>query len=246
MMRSLLIAACGVVLLAPVAWAGGPGGGQGGGTLPLSPAEIDGLLWMREEEKLARDVYQALGAAWEAPIFANIAASEQQHMDAVLTLLNRYQVADPAAGNDPGEFTNPDLQALYDTLVARGLTSCEEAFQVGVLIEQTDIADLDARLPDVTHADIRRVYTNLRAASVKHLAAFERQLTTLCAPGGASPMPSGPGPRGGAAVTTGRDGLGQGAAHRYRGERDCPNGGVCPNGGTCQGCGAGPRARCGR
>ncbi len=173
-MRPLMIPTLITLFLTPVALLASPG--PGGGTTPLSQAEIDGLLWMREEEKLARDVYQVFYDQYHVQIFANIKASEQQHTDAILTLLNRYGVTDPAAGNDPGEFTNPDLQALYDTLVAQGAASLQAAQQVGVTIEETDIADLDQRLASVTHRDIRQVYLNLKSASQNHLRAFTRQL----------------------------------------------------------------------
>lgn len=180
-MRPLLIQPLIVMFLLPAAALAGPG--PSGGT-PLSQAEIDGLLWMREEEKLARDVYNVFFDQYHAQIFATIAASEQQHMDAILTLLNRYGLADPAAGNDPGEFTNPDLQALYDQLVTQGAASLQAAYQVGVTIEVTDIDDLDERLADVTHRDIRQVYLNLKSASQNHLRAFQRQL-----PGAADARP---------------------------------------------------------
>jgi hypothetical protein len=162
-----------VMFLLPTAVLAVPG--PGGGT-PVSQAEIDGLLWMREEEKLARDAYNVFFEQYHMQIFANIAASEQQHMDAILTLLNRYGIPDPAAGSDPGEFTNPDLQALYDQLVAQGAASLQAAYEVGVTIEMTDIDDLNERLAAVTHRDIREVYLNLKTASQNHLRAFQRQL----------------------------------------------------------------------
>ena len=56
----------------------------------LSPVEIEGILFMREEEKLARDVYLKLYDRWELPIFRNIANSEATHMEAIKTLIDRY------------------------------------------------------------------------------------------------------------------------------------------------------------
>jgi hypothetical protein len=138
----------------------------------LTPAEIAGLTFMREEEKLARDVYLALDDAWNLQVFANIARSEQNHMDAVGTLLTRYGLPDPAAGNAPGEFTHPDLQALYDQLVAQGGQSLGEALRVGATIEEIDIRDLHEQLPGVRHSDIRRVYEQLEQGSENHLRAF--------------------------------------------------------------------------
>ena len=130
---------------------------------------------MREEEKLARDVYNAFYDRYGLRVFSNIAASEQAHMNAVLTLLNRYGLADPAA-TTPGVFNNADLQALYDDLIAQGNQSLTEALRAGVLIEETDIADLQDGLALTTHADLRAVYANLLRASQNHLRAFSRQL----------------------------------------------------------------------
>jgi hypothetical protein len=142
----------------------------------LSAAEADGLTYMREEEKLARDVYQALGAQWELSIFTNIAASEQRHMDSVLGLLDRYGLSDPAADSAPGEFTNDDLQALYDRLVEQGSRSLADAIEVGIAIEQVDIADLEDYAAASDNSAILRVYDNLTRGSHSHLRAFTTTL----------------------------------------------------------------------
>jgi hypothetical protein len=86
----------------------------------LSTEEELGMTKMREEEKLARDVYLAMYDKWNHIVFASIARSEQQHMDAIKILLDKYNQPDPVAGHDRGEFTDPELQALYDSLVVRG------------------------------------------------------------------------------------------------------------------------------
>ncbi len=160
-----------------VAAGNGNGNGTGDGTdittIPvtdLNAEEAAALLYMREEEKLARDVYNALFTLWGQPTFSNIASSEQQHMDQIKLLMDRYGLTDPAL--DPGKFTDPTLQALYDQLIAQGSVSLTEALNVGALIEQTDIADLQARLAQTDNADIQLVYTNLMNGSYNHLAAF--------------------------------------------------------------------------
>ncbi|WP_161569203.1 DUF2202 domain-containing protein [Candidatus Oscillochloris fontis] len=141
----------------------------------LSAEDAEALIYMREEEKLARDVYLFLGQTWSLPIFENIAASEQTHMDALKTLLDRYGLSDPAATTAAGEFNNPDLQALYTQLVARGQISLSEALAVGAAIEEIDILDLQQHLTATTPADITQVFQNLVAGSENHLRAFVRQ-----------------------------------------------------------------------
>ncbi len=137
----------------------------------LSQDETAGLLYMREEEKLAHDVYVTLGAQWGLTQFTRIANSEQMHTDAVKTLLDRYAIADPASA-EVGVFVDPTLQALYTDLIARGSTSAAEALKVAGLIEEVDMQDLDARLAVNDQADIAQVYANLRSASEMHLRAF--------------------------------------------------------------------------
>jgi hypothetical protein len=140
----------------------------------LTQEEKDWLLYMREEEKVARDVYIALYDKWGLTIFNNISKSEQTHMGAIKTLLDRYGLPDPAKA--PGEFTNTDLKDLYDALIIQGNVSVTEALNVGVLIEETDIDDLTKALAETIHKDITRVYQNLRNGSYNHLAAFESKL----------------------------------------------------------------------
>lgn len=140
----------------------------------LSDAEAASLLFMREEEKLARDVYNAFYNMYGLNVFANIARSEQQHMDSVKVLLDRYELPDPASAQ-PGVFTDPNLQALYDQLMAQGGVSLAEAVKVGALIEEVDIQDLYDRLAVIDNADIREVFTNLLKGSGNHLRAFVNQ-----------------------------------------------------------------------
>jgi hypothetical protein len=142
----------------------------------LSDAEKYWLTHMREEEKLARDVYLFLYDTWQSRIFKNIAASEQTHMDAVKTLLDRYGLPDPAEGKDRGEFTNPYFQDLYSDLIQDGGVSLIDAFEVGVFIEETDIADLNAAIGTSTHKDLTTVFSNLLKGSLNHLKAFNSNL----------------------------------------------------------------------
>ena len=142
----------------------------------LSASEADGLVYMREEEKLAHDVYVTLYAQWGLPVFDNIANSEATHTAAIKTLLDIYGIADPAAGKGVGEFTNPDLQKLYDEFVAQGSQSLTDALKVGAAIEEVDIRDLQTRLAKTSSADIKLVYNNLMRGSENHLQAFTTNL----------------------------------------------------------------------
>ncbi len=163
--------------------AGGRGRGPGSTDRPgvgiaaeASPELAADLAFMREEEKLARDVYLALDEIWDARVFASIARSEQRHMDAVARLLDRFGIEDPAAVTAPGEFVDPELQALHDDLVARGAVSISEALAVGALIEEVDIDDLAAALARTDDAAVQRVFGRLLSGSENHLRAFVNAL----------------------------------------------------------------------
>ena len=143
-------------------------------TATLTDPEIATLMHMREEEKVARDVYNKFYELYNMPVFRNIAISEQRHMDAVLNLIVGYGLTDPVAGKGPGEFT-PAFQSLYDELIVKG-TNLTEALTVGVAIEELDISDLEEAIESTEVATLLRVYNNLLAASKNHLNAFSSKL----------------------------------------------------------------------
>ena len=139
----------------------------------LTEAEIEGIRFMREEEKVARDVYIYLYEIYPLRPFLNISKSEQAHMDAIKYLIDIYDLEDPVGDNPEGVFQNEELQELYDALIEIGSTSREEALKVGALIEEVDIIDLRTELDsNASNEDVIRVYTNLCKASEAHLRAF--------------------------------------------------------------------------
>jgi hypothetical protein len=150
--------------------------------LPLEPLNADesgSLLLMREEEKLAKDVYTALYAKWGIIVFLNISPNEQQHTDAILTLLNKYGLKDPVGNNVAGVFTSPYLQTLYTKLVAQGSTSVLDAYMVGATIEDLDIFDLAKALLKNDNQDIKLVYDLLLMGSRNHMRSFYGQIISL-------------------------------------------------------------------
>lgn len=142
----------------------------------LSSADAQGLIYMRQEEKLARDVYLTLGEKWNLPIFSKIAQAESRHMAAVGRLLVRYNLADPVAKDVRGQFADRQFNEMYRSFVASGSISPAGAIRVGVRIEELDIADLQAALNTARQEDIRKVYRNLLRGSQQHLRAFTSQL----------------------------------------------------------------------
>lgn len=144
----------------------------------VSAEEQKSLLYMREEEKLAHDVYVTLYNKWNINIFSNISSSEQTHTNAVLTLLTKYSLPDPVGNNAVGVFTDTTLQQLYTQLVAQGSKSLLDGFKVGATIEDLDIYDLQSAMPKVDNQDITFVYNNLTKGSRNHLRSFYQQVVS--------------------------------------------------------------------
>ncbi len=145
------------------------------GSDAISESQADWLKFMREEEKLAHDLYVAFGEIYTVPVFKNIPRAELNHMNAVLTVLTAYSIEDPAS-TEAGVFNNADLQALYNSLLEQGKTSLVEALSVGALVEETDILDL-ARVYELNPGDDFTTLTEaLMLGSRNHLRAFSRVL----------------------------------------------------------------------
>lgn len=145
-------------------------------TVGLSETEMAALLKMKEEEKLARDVYSALYAKWGATPFTKIGTAEEKHMTAVLTLLKTYGASDTLIA-DAGVFTTEEFTNLYTSLVTAGSVTLEDAYKTGALIEEMDISDLTDLLSTTTNENMVIVFENLLKGSRNHLRAFNRQLT---------------------------------------------------------------------
>ncbi len=133
--------------------------------------EIAGFLFMREEEKLARDIYTYLFSKYNLPVFNNISKSENVHVTAILNLIKGFNIADNS-NNNAGEYVNSDIRALYAKLKTMGDLSLIDALKAGVMIEETDISDLQKQLSVTRNSSVRIVYTNLSKASEAHLRAF--------------------------------------------------------------------------
>lgn len=141
----------------------------------LTAEEKTTLLYMFEEEKLARDVYLHLNEAYNLMVFDNISASEQKHMDAIQVLLEKYEIPIPDV-TVQGVFSLPDLQDLYDALVEQGDANLVAALKVGATIEDVDIWDLNNAIAATDKTDLIDTYEMLKCASGNHMQAFTKQL----------------------------------------------------------------------
>ncbi len=144
--------------------------------LNLSDEEKKAIIYLREEEKLARDVYTVLYDKWNLRVFENIKASEQRHMDAMLTLIETYGLKDPVKNDETGKFTNPEIAAIYKELIHKGLSSETDALLVGATIEDMDIADLQKAIERTEDDMQKNIYSRLLQGSENHMRAFTRNL----------------------------------------------------------------------
>ena len=145
--------------------------------IQLLATEEEDLLFMREEEKLARDIYINMYAEWGLDVFSNIALSEQKHMDAIKNLLDKYNLTDPVTDEDVlDDFVNTYLQKAYVDLMIRGSYSSYAALHVGAEIEEIDIIDLQLAIGRTDHPDIIDTYESLMCGSRNHLRAFVRNI----------------------------------------------------------------------
>lgn len=169
-----------LVMVVPLS-AKGPAAGKNGQTQStLTDLEIGPITHIREEEKLARDVYLTLSEKYEAPIFDNISESEQRHMDAVKRLIVKYGLDDPVKDDTIGVFAHAIFADLYINLVTEGDESYCAALRVGIYIEELDIDDIKIALKDIKTKDVRSVFNNLLSGSYNHLSAFTSQYGTNC------------------------------------------------------------------
>jgi hypothetical protein len=164
------------------------------------------LFFMREEEKLARDVYQTLGTMYpDSVIFGNIDDSEQIHMTTVKAMIEKYGYEDPNTNDNVGAYTGEDFgwyfTEKYNQLVERASISELEALYVGAFIEELDMMDInqcpqviletDDGINDVSefgkvytdNADVQRLYSSLLDGSDSHLEGYVNNIEKIIGEG---------------------------------------------------------------
>ena len=140
----------------------------------LTEADEVALLFMLEEEKLARDTYNYLDNLWSINQFSNIKKSEQSHMDAISNLLEQNDIAYTILPD--GEFENTELQELYNHFKVEGTNSKSLALQIGATIEDLDIVDLKNFTKETTNTAIIEVFNSLECGSRNHLRSFVKAI----------------------------------------------------------------------
>lgn len=207
--QQLAVAALTVSLMVPVsanAARGGGGGGSGSSSSSVDFNEETHMMFMREEEKLARDVYTMLGATWpDQAVFSGISGSEQGHTDSVKNLIEGYGLTDPNTNDNVGAYTGEDYAGYftekYKLLVDKGSINELEALYVGAFIEELDMLDIvqcpqaiidiqrsirstsDCGLNYTDEDQIQTVFGNLLDGSKSHLRAYVGRIENVIGDG---------------------------------------------------------------
>jgi len=150
---------------------------QATGDQQLNTSEAEMLTYMKEEEKIARDVYITFYQQWNNRVFDKISGSEQRHMNALAQKLVTNNLPDPDTNDSVGVFTNPKLASLYNSLINKGQGSELQALQVAAYVEELDIRDLKNAIAASSSSQLNQTYENLLRGSHNHLRAFVRQIT---------------------------------------------------------------------
>jgi len=142
---------------------------------PPTADEKASVLYAREQQKLARDLYQVLGAKWSAVILQSTAHAEQKHMDTVKSLIDGLKLTDPAQPA-AGQFTDPMFQKLYGQLLDRGSVSLVEALRAAAYMEEMEIRDTRGFVEDANRLDIIRGLGSITTGEPTHLRVFVAEL----------------------------------------------------------------------
>lgn len=170
----------------------------------LDRVEASHLTFMREEEKLARDVYLTLGEMYpNQPVFNNIAGnSEQKHTDTMRDKLAQFNLPDPNPDTNDlpqsiGVFKGVEWGSYFTekfgTLVGLAEQSELAALYVGAFIEELDMKDIavcpkvmiDKGYPNPCGLEytnkraLQRSYSNLIRGSENHLRAFVGRIEAI-------------------------------------------------------------------
>lgn len=142
----------------------------------LSKEEINGILYIREEEKLLRDTYLFLQSKWGNPLFSGMFDATQSHMDAVLLLIQKYNLEDPATKTGVGEFITPEIQSLYYIIKEEGEKSEVDGLRAAAIVQENIVFQLESLLLKTESEDVKLVYEVLAKASRNHLRVIVNAL----------------------------------------------------------------------
>ncbi|NTV17903.1 MAG: DUF2202 domain-containing protein [Bacteroidales bacterium] len=146
-------------------------------TADLTADEIEFIYAVREDEKVARDLYFSFFGTFGLKPFENIGKAEDNHIKATEKLFDYYEIDYPALSEN-GKFENAIRQKLFDSLLLKGTPELE-AFKVMAMLEESNIVEYGEVLKTIANPNIKIVIENLARASANHFKAAIRQITAL-------------------------------------------------------------------
>ncbi len=139
----------------------------------ITETEAGDLQLLREEEKLARDLFRDWSDRSE--LFGAVAHSKQLHFEIVGALLQRHQVTDRTLGGE-GLYVFPQLQTLHQELLARGGSTELEALAAGAELHERDLVGLEEAAGRSQLEDVRASLAEIQRGARNHLRGCVEEL----------------------------------------------------------------------
>ncbi len=147
--------------------------------LPLgnpSSEQVNGIVFIHEEEKLAFLLCNAFYRIWQTEIFSTLRDSEKSHIGAMEVLGDKYSL-ELHADLKAAELKHTELQALFDSLLAEGQPSVENALEATAALEELSVIELRVQSQRTAELnDFNLTYSKLLKASRNHLRLIVNQL----------------------------------------------------------------------
>ncbi len=144
----------------------------------LSGQEEKGIVFVREEEKVAVNFYGMMSDLFGSEVLTQLAESERTHLGVTALPVEKYHLQDPTVDRTDGEFMSNSLQAHYDELIEEGSPSLSDAFIAGTTLQEASLVTIQNQLDRVANnRDLRNMYAALRVATRNHLRIMFREVT---------------------------------------------------------------------
>jgi hypothetical protein len=138
----------------------------------ISDKDKSSLIYFREEQKLAADAFASYFEIWENKLFFNAEVNEKGHIKKVISLLEYYEIEDPAGDNEKGKFINDSIKNEYFNIVSFGRQSLIHAYLGSAELAEKDIFETGNAISETDNEKIIEVYKALKGSSEKYLKIF--------------------------------------------------------------------------
>jgi len=137
------------------------------------------LMYLHDQEKLARDINRTFYYTWGKPIFASIAESEQRHMNVLRAILDYYYLSALVETDEVGVFGAHHHTEAFTDLVNQGEVSLTEAYRAVGYLEEWDIREIRGSIEFTQDQALIDTFSNLLAGARNHLRVFAARSNSL-------------------------------------------------------------------